>query len=321
MQTPISQLDAQVRSALDDRAPDVAATAYTALRELATRAYAGDDAAARLYHGLVWDLHASSDASTYPLRAWLVQAGYAVDEAHVAPIDELEPGVALAPEALLARLRDEHARASGLAHPLSTHMFHGAPTLEDLKIYLRHQWHRARLFYRELTELALTRPLAQASALHRNLYDETGAEDPTRAHPLLLQRLLRHLDVPHGFTDRPELTTAQAYLNNRIRCARHPNPAWGLAVLFALEYGTPATHGNLDALLGRFGLADELRAYHRVHMTADELHAQETADLISEVVTSPADQAILIASLRHHRALGRRYFDDIWREMRATRQS
>lgn len=317
MPTSIAHLDALVRSALDDRAPAAAAAAYTALGELATRAFSDENAAATTYHGLVWDLHADTDASTYALRAWLVQAGYAVEEAHVQPVEPFEP---LAPDALLARLRDEHARASGLAHPMSTHMFHGAPTLDELKIYLRHQWHRSRLFYRELTELALTRPLAQASVLHRNLYDETGGEDPTLAHPRLLQRLLRHLDIPHGFADRPELPAAQAYLNNRIRCARHCNPAWGLAVLFALEYGTPATHGNIDALLGRFGIADDLRAYHRVHMTADEEHAQETADLIAEAVTSPADQAILIASLRHHRALGRRYFDEIWREMQATRR-
>lgn len=313
----IAALAARVRAALDDRSPTAAALAATALAELATLAFAGDEAAATAYHGLVWDLHADPDHATHALRGWLVQAGYAVEQAHV-PVDPLQP--ALAPADLLARLGAEQARTAGLAHPMSAHMFHGDPSLAELKIYLRHHWHRSRLFYRELTDLALTCPLRHASVLHRNLYDETGGEHSERAHPFLLQRLLRHFDLPHGFADRPELPEAQAYLNNRIRCARHPNPAWGLAVLYSLEAGTPATHGNIHALLQRFGVPDEAREFHRVHMTADVEHARETAELIGDIVQSPADQAILLASLRYHRALGRRYFDAIWREMQATRR-
>jgi pyrroloquinoline quinone (PQQ) biosynthesis protein C len=313
----IAALDARVRAALADRSPTAAAAAATALGELATLAFAGDDAAATAYHGLVWDLHADPDHATHALRGWLVQAGYAVEQAYV-PVDPPQP--ALAPADLLARLAAEQARNAGLAHPMSAHMFHGDPSLAELKIYLRHHWHRSRLFYRELTELALTCPLRHASILHRNLYDETGGEHSERAHPFLLQRLLRHFDLPHGFADRPELPEAQAYLNNRIRCARHPNPAWGLAVLYSLEAGTPATHGNIHALLRRFGVPDEAREFHRVHMTADVEHARETAELIGDIVQSPADQAILLASLRYHRALGRRYFDAIWREMQATRR-
>ncbi len=128
--------------------------------------------------------------------------------------------------------------------------------------------------------------LGHASVLHRNLYDETGGEDSEQAHPFLLQRLLRHLGVPHGFHDRPELPEAQAYLNNRIRCARHPNRAWGLAVLYSLEAGTPATHGNIYALLQRFGVPDA-REFHRVHMSAAVEHARETAGLIG-AARSPA---------------------------------
>lgn len=317
MRPTIETLDAQTRAALVDRSPSTAAAAADALRQLAALAHADDDAAAAVYHGLVWDLHTDPDPRTYALRRWIVEAGYAVDEAHV-----LVPALPapLAPDALLDALRGAHARSTGAAHPMPSHMFRGDPSLAELKIYLRHHWHRSRLFFRELTELALSRPLAEASVVYRNLYDETGGEDPSRAHPFLLQRLLRYLDVPHGFDDRPELPAAQAYLNNRIRCARHPNPAWGLAVLFALEFGTPATHGDIYALLGRFGLPDDVCEFHRLHMSADVEHAQETADLIAATITRAEDQAILLASLDHHRALGRRYFDAIWREMLATRR-
>ncbi|WAS90785.1 TenA family transcriptional regulator [Nannocystis punicea] len=311
----IAILEANVRAALRDRSPAVAADAANALARLARLAFAGDAYAAAVYHGLVWDLHADPDPRTYALRRFLLEPAYAVEEAHVPPV---APEPLLAPEALLARLHAEQNQRNGLLHPMSAHLFHGQPSLADLKIYLRHHWHRSRLFYRELTELALSCPLSHASVLHRNLYDETGGEDGSQAHPVLLQRLLRHFDLPHGFADRPELPEAQAYLNNRIRCARHPDLAWGLAVLFSLEAGTPATHGNIHALLQRFGVPDDAREFHRIHMSADVEHARETAELIGAVITSPADQAILFASLRYHRALGQRYFDAIWREMQAT---
>ncbi|MDC0723721.1 iron-containing redox enzyme family protein [Nannocystis bainbridge] len=311
----IAILAANVRAALGDRSPKITADAAQALARLADRAFAGDDYAAGVYHGLVWDLHADPDPRTYAVRRYLVETGYAVEEAHVPRLPEAP---LLAPDALLARLQAEQNQRTGLRHPMSEHLFHGRPSLADLKIYLRHHWHRSRLFYRELTELALSCPLGHASVLHRNLYDETGGEHGAQAHPVLLQRLLRHFDLPHGFDDRPALPEAHAYLNNRIRCARHPNLAWGLAVLFSLEAGTPATHGNIHALLQRFDVPEHAREFHRVHMSADVEHARETAELIGAVIQSPADQAILFASLRYHRALGQRYFDAIWREMQAT---
>jgi pyrroloquinoline quinone (PQQ) biosynthesis protein C len=310
-----ADLAAAVRAAVTSPIPERIAAARRRLGDLAARAFGGDQETAVLYHGLVWDLHADPDPRTYAVRRWLLEAGYLVEEAHV---PRLEPGPALAPAELLARLADEHAARSGLTHPMSAHLFEGDPSPRDLAIYLRHHWHRSRLFYRELTELALTLRLRHASVLHRNLYDETGGEHTGQAHPFLLQRLLAHLGLPTGFDDRPDLPEAHAYLNNRIRCARHPNPAWGLAVLYALEAGTPATHGRIHALLLRFGVPDDAREFHRVHMTADVEHARETADLIGELITSPEDQATLIASLRYHRALGRRYFDAIWREMQAN---
>ncbi|MCB9706217.1 MAG: iron-containing redox enzyme family protein [Myxococcales bacterium] len=292
--------------------PEAAAAAHAAFGALARRASGGDAAAHDRYHELLWALHADRDHRSYALRWWIAGAGYAVDEAAIAPV---EIGEALAPDAFAARIREEHASRSGLRHPMSVYFFEGAPTLDEFKIYLRHHWHRSRLFYRELAELALSRELAEASVVFRNLYDEGGQEESAGAHPFLLQRLLRHLEVPCGFDDVPELTEARAYLSNRIRCARHPNPAWGLAVLFALEYGTPATHGNIYRLLRRLGVPEEACEFHRLHMTADIEHAEETVSLIAALIRGAEDQGIFLASLRHHRALGGRYFDAIWREV------
>ncbi|MBK8266422.1 MAG: iron-containing redox enzyme family protein [Nannocystis sp.] len=293
-----------------------AARGRDALAELARAAAAGDAAAAFAYHELLWDLHADPDRRTYALRGWIAAAGYEVEEATIAPVELAE---AHEPAAFAERIRGEQAALSGLVHPMSAHLFAGEPSLDEVKIYLRHHWHRSRLFFRELTELSLARPLAEASVLFRNLYDEGGGEHSDRAHPFLLQRLLRHLGVPCDFDERPALPEARAYLNNRIRCARAANPAWGLAVLYALEAGTPATHGAIYRLLRRLGVPEEACEFHRLHMTADIEHTEETLGLIAALVRGAGDQGIFLASLRHHRGLGRRYFDAIWREIQETR--
>jgi pyrroloquinoline quinone (PQQ) biosynthesis protein C len=308
-------LVASVRRALDRDDPNAAAEAHRAVAELARRAVAADDPEDpdyAAYHGLLWDLYADTDHRTYPLRWWLSTAGRAIEEAAI-PREALPE--ALAPDALLARVRGVLDGGARPRHPMAVHLFEGTPTIAALRIYLRHHWHRSRLFYRELTELALSRDLGEASVIARNLYDESGGEVSAAAHPFLLQRLLRALDVADGFDDRPELVEAHAYLNNRVRCARHPNPAWGYAVLFALEYGTPANHGTIYHLLRRVGVAEEDCVFHRVHMTADVEHAAETAELIAARITAADDQAIFLAALDHHRRLRGRLFDAIWREI------
>jgi pyrroloquinoline quinone (PQQ) biosynthesis protein C len=312
----VHDLAALTRGAIDPCASSDAATrGRNAFAELARRAQ-GDDDAAVAYHDLLWDLHADPDRRTSALRGWIAAAGYEVEEAAIAPV---ELPVALEPAAFAERIQGELAALSGLVHPMSAHLFAGEPTVDEVKIYLRHHWHRSRLFFRELTDLSLGRPLAEASVLFRNLYDEGGGEDPARAHPFLLQRLLRHLGVPCDFDERPALAEARAYLNNRIRCARAANPAWGLAVLYALEAGTPATHGAIYRLLRRLGVPEEACEFHRLHMTADIEHADETLGLVADLVRAAGDQAIFLASLRHHRGLGRRYFDAIWREIQGKR--
>ena len=296
--------------------PGAAAEAAHALRALGERAYAGDRDAYARYHGLLYDLHAPGDAATYAVRRFLASAVYPLEELQV---DPCEPLPRMTGAELVRRACEEHERLSGLRHPLSRHLFGGAATLSDLKIYLVHQWHRSRSFYRELTELALTLPLERTPILLRNLHEEAGAAPGEPSHPALFRQLLAYLGLPHSEADRPALPEAHAYLSNRVRCARRTPPAWGLAVLFALEYGTPATHGALLDLLLRLGVPEERCAYHRIHITADARHAEELCELMAELVDTPEAQAIFFCSLRHHRKLHRAYFDRIWDEVQAAR--
>jgi hypothetical protein len=149
-----------------------------------------------------------------------------------------------------------------------------------------------------------------------NLHEELGEGRPGRAHPELLQRLLRHLDVRCEHEHRPSWPEAWAYLNNRVRCARSSEPAWGLAVMFSLEHGTPATHGSIHDLLERMGVPEPLLEFHRIHRLGDAAHAEAFMGQIERLVLTPHARRVLLCSLDHHRELGMRYFDRIWQEMK-----
>lgn len=298
--------------------PGLVAEAARALAALGERAYAGDREAHARYQRLVYDLHARRDPGSDAARRFLARALDPLEERQVPPCEPLPP---LSGAELVRRAEEEHRQRSGLRHPLSAHLFGGSATLEDMKIYLVHQWYRSRAFYRELTDLALSLPLERASILYRNLHEETGAAPGEEPHPALLARLLAHLGLPHGWDDHPAIPEAHAYLSNRARCARRPEPAWGLAVLYSMEYGTPEAHAALLGLLLRLGVPEEQCAFYRVHVTADVQHAADLAALAADLVDTPEAQRIFVRSLRHHRALHRAYFDRIWDELQAARRA
>lgn len=305
-------------------APRTVARAAEALAALAERATEQDEIAYAAYHAQLYELHERVDAETQATRRWLCHAGYAVEEARILrerAEDSRFDVEDAAPLALRRRLVAEHERRSGLRHPMSTHLFHGRPTRRDVLVYLEHHWYRSRGFHRELTELSLGLPLTESRVVVANLHEELGEGQPGRAHPELLQRLLVHLQVPCTFDRRPSWPEAHAYLNNRVRCARSGEPAWGLAVMFALEYGTPATHGSIYELLARMGVPEPQREFHRIHMLGDEAHAEAFIEQILRLVVTPAARRILLVSLDHHRALGMRYFDRIWREIQRPEAS
>ncbi len=312
-----ARAEALVERALQDNA--ALGPALAAVRALASRALedASDDVqgdAPARYHGLIYRLHTDAARGTYARRRLLAEAGYEVEERLLLARGEpYEPTAGEFRAEVVAAL-DRKAKHR---HPMMTYMFDGEPSWGALQVYMEHHWFRSRAFHRELTEFSLTRSLAHASAVCENLFEEMGERDPAGAHPFLLQRLLRHMEVPCSFEDHPTWPEAHAYLNNRVRCARNPEPAWGLSVLLALEYGTPAVHGGIYALLRRRAVPEEFCEFHRVHMLGDEAHADALFELVDQLITSDAQRRVFMRSLARHRELGARYLDRVWAAMQA----
>jgi pyrroloquinoline quinone (PQQ) biosynthesis protein C len=301
------------RACRPDAPADELARAAAGLESLARTALAaGEGEAYEAYQGVLFALYEDDDPSTDAARRWLVSRVTPIEDAHV-PLPAEKP--ALAPRAFLATIESGLSMRARLGSEMARHLFDGAPPIEDVALYILHHWYRSRGFYRLLADFALHAPLAHAAALYDNLGDEAGAGG-TLPHPVLLQRLVRHLDQPSGFADRPRELEALVYLNNRWRCARHPDPQWGLAVLYALEYTTTETHRNILGMLERAGLPADACEFHRLHASCDEQHAALMVEHIYEVTQTAEQQRRFRASLARHQALSRAYFQRIWRTMR-----
>lgn len=208
---------------------------------------------------------------------------------------------------------------SRVRHPMSVHLFQGTPPVEDVRFFLEHHWVRSYNFYSLLAELAFRfENIEDASVFYRNLYGEAGAETPERSHPALLSHLMTYFDIPLRI-DFPALHPLEkAYLNNRIRCVRHTDVAWGLALLYAVESVSCVNHRRIYELLQRLGVPEQPSEFHRLHGTQDEIDTEEMWALIAKFAPSEDFQRKFMQSLARHFEINRAYFDLLWEQMQAN---
>ncbi len=289
------------------------ASVALALTRLAEQAHGGDAGAWTTYHATVYGLHEHRDPVTLAARTYVTEQAHRVDD-HYAPL--VEHDQALSPDEFR-----EHAMAVGgpaqrSAHPMSVHLFDGPPSAPDLAIYMRHHWHRTKRFYTLFGEFGRRLPLSDVAPIYGNLFDETGCESPEATpHPTMLQRLLQHMGVPCDLDDHSELTSGQAYLNNRVRCMRSRQPEWGWGMLFSLECIVHGVHGKILRQLRQLGLDEDMCEFHRLHSELDADHAAELLDIIVDRVRTAQQQRIFFSSIALHQQRGQRYFDAIWTQI------
>jgi len=295
------------------------ATAAGVLRSLVERAHHGDAAAEAASQHALYELHSRSDPATAATRRWLAAWVYPV-------LDRYIPGSSLPATASAAELGAAAdamiAARSRVRHPMSIHLFSGAPSAAEISRFLEHHWLRSCRFYQLVVEFAQLRDdFADLAVLYDNLFEETGGGDPSKAHPPLLARLMRHLGLASSFTERAVMVEEQAYLNNRVRCARHEDPAWGYAVLYAIEAVTSSNHRNIYQMLRRAGVPEDACEFHRMHGMVDDGHAARMWTSIQRHAASAGFRATFLRSLEHHFRLTGPYFDALWHELRQVERT
>jgi len=302
--------------ALKSGAPlDLLMAAAESILKLVERGLSGDSESYAQYQALLLDLHLPGEARTEPTRRWLASQIYQVED-RFAP--EPTPFVFLPVDGFRERVDGEISSHTRVRHPMSHHLFQETPSHAEVKLFLHHHWIRSYNFYSLLAELAFRfEDIADASVFYRNLYGEAGAESAGRSHPALLAKLIEYFGIPLRI-DFPSLDALEkAYLNNRIRCVRHTDTAWGLAMLYAVESVSRVNHLRIYELLQRHGVPEEPSEFHWLHGTQDEIDTEELWLLISRFAGEEAFQRTFMQSLARHFAINRRYFDVLWQEMQA----
>jgi hypothetical protein len=305
--------DPGILSALTAREPERLFEARERLIKLSAAADSADETFAR-YHATLYALHERRDMATAARRAWLAAESYPDDESRVAdcdwpralPIDEFHVHV----DSLLSM-------RGRLGSEMSEYLFSGkqVPTWGAARLYVLHHWYRSRRFYDLVGTFAMRTPLDQVRPLNENLAVETGALPGTIPHPRMLDDLLTYFGLPEPGQDHPSMAIAWAYINNRHRCVRTVHPAWGLALLYSLEFTTTETHTNVHCMLERVGVPAEARAFHALHMVSDTEHAAGIWEAGCTALADATGQRIFLRALTEHQRLSRAYFAAIWRTM------
>jgi pyrroloquinoline quinone (PQQ) biosynthesis protein C len=268
------------------------------------------------YQAILFYLHKCAHGPSQGTRNWLASRVYAVEDRALRRADPLETTSAAG---FRQKVDDEIAARSRITHPMSSYLFAGRPSRDEIRVFIAHHWLRSHDFYRLLAELAFRFDrLDDASVFYRNLYGESGAEDARRSHPRLLERLISYLGLPLEIDWTKAPTEELAYLNNRLRSVRHHDPAWGLACVYAIESVSRVNHGKIYEMLRRADIPDESCEFHRLHSIADEIDTDELWTLIEPRAQDPEFRATFMRSLERHFALTGAYFDVLWSELQES---
>lgn len=287
--------------------------ALEALLECTEKGLAGDAASYAQYQSCLLDLHLPGEPRTEPTRRWMASQVYLVEDKFAPALPNFS---ALPVDQFRERVDAEIAARSRVKHPMSIHLFEGMPPRQDVRFFLQHHWYRSYNFYSLLAELAFRfEAIEDASVFYRNLYGEAGAETPDRSHPALLSHLMTYFDIPLNIDFARLHPLEKAYLNNRIRCVRHTDVAWGLALLYAVESVSCVNHRRIYELLQRLDVPAEPSEFHRLHGMQDEIDTEEMWELIAKFAPSESFQRMFMQSLTRHFEINKAYFDMLWREM------
>lgn len=289
------------------------ALAADELLALTRRGLAGDAQAYAQYQSILLDLHLPADPASEPTRRWLASQVYRVEDEFAPALPDFQP---VPVEQFRAAIDAEIESRTRVRHPMSQYLFQGEPSERDVRFFLEHHWIRSYNFYSLLAELAFRfEDIRDASVFYRNLYGEAGAETPERSHPALLSHLMTHFDIPLRIDFAALHPLEKAYLNNRIRCVRHTDVAWGLSLLYAVESVSCVNHLRIYELLQRMGVPEGPSEFHRLHGTQDEIDTEEMWELIAKYAQSATFQRTFMQSLARHFDINRAYFDLLWRQM------
>jgi pyrroloquinoline-quinone synthase len=159
----------------------------------------------------------------------------------------------------------------------------GKLSIETLQTYAREYYHHVAAFPRYISAIhSRCDDIVSRQVLLGNLIEEEKGEEN---HPELWQRFTEGLGAARvALSERPEGDKTKQLVDGYYDLVE-ADYATGLGALYAYERQTPAvSKSKIDGLKCHYGISDERTLkFFDVHMTADEWHSDEVAQLIGKL--------------------------------------
>jgi pyrroloquinoline quinone (PQQ) biosynthesis protein C len=286
--------------------------AIAELRGAGEAAHRGDAAAYAAYHDALYKLHFGRERRTEAVRQFLAASVYDLEERHAPIVVVAEP---LTRTGLEQRVRQTQAEHSVLDHPLFHLLFHGDPSRAQVLAYLKQKWIIVLSFWQSLAELALRAETQVATVLTENLYEELGEGKRGNSHLEHHYAQLRDLGVDAQFSDTPTYPETQEYLNNRVRCMRHPEMVLGLGVAYSMEAASQGYSIQHAKMLRRIGAVSHVDVYDQ-HDEVDDDHSADILEAILSHATTAQQQQLAVSAQAHQQKLWLRHFTRVHETLR-----
>ncbi|AIL65341.1 Chlamydia protein associating with death domains [Rickettsiales bacterium Ac37b] len=178
-----------------------------------------------------------------------------------------------------------------LSHPFYEAWSCGALDIEILKSYACQYFQHVNAFPRYLSAIHTNcKDIKTRQVILDNLVDEEKGDEN---HPELWARFAEALGVT-----REELNTAEVSpeTNNLVSTffkLSQSSVAEGIGALFTYEYQVPSVaKSKIEGLAEFYGIAEERGTkFFTVHMSADEWHSEECANLLNQLTASEQEKA------------------------------
>lgn len=261
---------------------------------------------------LVYDLYFGPEEATHALRQWLATFanGYFASTAEPYPSAGLDDLTAF--DAALDAVQGEWQPQE---HPLFLRTCDPASPHREFDHYLHQKWIIMLTFWRSISEfgqrLQRLPGLTNPSLIYKNVSEELGEGDVTRAHLVRHLQLLEHIGVPARWDDRPTFTSTFEYINFRMFCVRHLDPRWGAGSFYSQEATSlDYTLVHYDKLRQR-GISHEAAGIYYDHEEIDDEHTDEIRVVIDGLSNHAEARATVLTAQRHQMLLWYRHFDDV----------
>lgn len=213
--------------------------------------------------------------------------------------------------AISSELRSFVDRHEVLRHPFLTAVTAGEAGPDDLVAWGLQDRHVSYAFPRFIGLLiSCAEDFHVRAVLTENLWEEFGEGDPTKAHAVLLDNMLRSMGVDAGDLDREATEGTKAFLTTQHELAT--SGIWrGIgAFCYANEYLSLAEFRPLErAIRSQFPDADV--SYFEENTEADTRHTELLESLIDAAASDPINRAAIEDGVGSALAARCRFYDSL----------